>query len=142
AGTDSSGVNEVIVFVVADKKRAEPDSFALWICKTTDEEILGQLTLHLQPFFRSSMFVDRSASLRDHAFPAFSLRTLPRRWIFDKNHSMKRLLKWHLGQQLTTFLDWQCGHVATVNPHDVKHVILDLATRPRDLAVKYQLVMG
>ena len=62
---------------MAHEQRAETDSLSLRIGETPDDEILRQLALHLQPLFRAPVFVDRAASLCDHALPAFELRAFP-----------------------------------------------------------------
>src|SRR6185295_18800865 len=54
---------------------------------------------------------------------------------------MQRLVKRQLRQQLTTLFKRECGDVAAVDPHDVKHVICDFAAGPGDLAVENQFVM-
>jgi hypothetical protein len=54
---------------------------------------------------------------------------------------MHRFFKWQLGEQILPLLEWQCGHVAAIDPHDVKDVIRHFAAAPRDLAVKDQFVV-
>src|SRR5687768_15826325 len=50
---DLSSEDEVAVLVVADQKRAEPDTFPLRIGKSADDEVLRQLAFHLEPVLRS-----------------------------------------------------------------------------------------
>ena len=142
SSSDLSRKNKVVIFVITDKKRPEPDPLALRIGKTTNQKILRQLAFHLQPLLRAAMLVDRTASLRNHAFPAFSLCA--------RSHgdgssisvdAMQWFREWQLGQQIATFFERECGHVAAVEPHDVKDVIRDFAAAPRDLAVENQFVI-
>src|SRR6201991_330380 len=75
---DFARKDEIVAFVLTDEQCAEPDALALRIGEPADDEVLRQFTLHLQPVSRASMFVLGITPLRDHAFPAFSLRALPR----------------------------------------------------------------
>src|SRR6185369_345866 len=136
SGSNLSGKNEIVIFEVTNKKRAQTDSLPLRIRKPTDEKILRQLAFHLEPLLRTTMFVDRTAPLRNDAFPTFLPRELPRRWIIDQSYSMKWLLKRQTGQEFSTFLERQCGYISSVDPHDVENVISDFAAAPRDLAVE------
>src|SRR4051794_8624801 len=102
--------------LMTDEQCAETNSLALRIGEAADNEILRQLTLHLQPLFRAAMLVDRTASLRDHAFPAVALRAFPRRRIVDQRDAPHWLFKRQLSEKLTTLLKRQCRDVATVQP--------------------------
>ena len=48
-GSDLSRENEIAVFVITNEERAQADALALRIRKTTNNEVLRQLALHLQP---------------------------------------------------------------------------------------------
>src|SRR5690349_3766632 len=58
AGADPARENEIIAVVIADQQGAEADALSLWIGETTDDELLGQLALHLQPTSRPALFID------------------------------------------------------------------------------------
>src|ERR1043165_7059692 len=88
------------------------------------------------------MLVNRAASLRDHAFPTFSLRAFPRRWLVDHRHALQWFTEWQLREQRLAFFERQLGDIAAIKPHDVKHVIRDTAVAPRDLTVEDQLALG
>jgi len=77
SSSNLSSKNEIVVFEITNEKRAQTDSLALRICKSTDKKILRQLAFHLELLFRTSMLVDGSAPLRNDAFPTFLLREFP-----------------------------------------------------------------
>ena len=49
SSSDLSRKNKVVIFVVTNKKRTEPDALPLRIRKSTNQKILRQLAFHLQP---------------------------------------------------------------------------------------------
>src|SRR5207249_4013848 len=83
AGADLACVDEVTVLEVPDEQRAEADAAPLRISKSSDDQLLAGLALHLQPVGRTAMLVGRIAALGDDAFPALAARTLPRRRIVE-----------------------------------------------------------
>src|SRR5688572_5743230 len=74
---DFSREHEIVSFVVANEQRAEPDTSALWLGKSTDDELLAGLAFHFQPVLRPAVLVRRVATLRDHALPALGARAFP-----------------------------------------------------------------
>ena len=82
------------------------------------------------------MFVDRAASLRNDAFPTFSLRAFPRRRIVDQGDALEWWFERKLSEEIATLFEWQRRDVAAVEPHDVKHVICNRAAAPRDLTIE------
>src|SRR6185503_4781712 len=77
SGSNLSSKNEIVVFEITNEKRTQTDSLPLRIGKPSHEKVLRHLTFHLEPLLRTSMLVDRTASLCDDAFPTFVLRERP-----------------------------------------------------------------
>src|SRR3954465_4465760 len=90
AGADLAGKHEVVALDVPDEQRTEADTSALRIGEAADRQLLGGFALHLEPALRAAVLVDRAESLRDHTFPAFAARALPRLRIVKWRHAFDR----------------------------------------------------
>src|SRR5258708_936425 len=65
ASSNLSREHKLVTFVITNQERTESDAFALRICESPNDELLRHLALHFQPMFRTALFINRIAPLRD-----------------------------------------------------------------------------
>ena len=123
ARADLPGEDEVVALEISDEQRAQADASALRIGESADHELLRRLALHLQPVRRAAMLVLRIAPFRDHAFPSLAARALPGLGSVSSATRSSGGSKGQRLQQRAAFVQRQLGHVATLKPWDVKHVV-------------------
>src|SRR5262245_36966616 len=88
---------------------------------------------------RTSMFVNRTPPLGDHALPAFAGRAFPGIRVVERGDSLQRRLHRQLLEQRAAFFQWQRSDVTIAEPHDIEHVI-GAGAIPRNLTVEDQVV--
>ena len=49
AGADLPGEHELVVLEIPDEQCTQPDAAALRVSESADDELLGELALHLEP---------------------------------------------------------------------------------------------
>ena len=85
------------------------------------------------------MLVDRVASLRDHAFPAFVARTHPGLGVVDHDRTLQRRLEGNRSELRSPLVERERAQIAAIAPEDVEDVIRPAVPAP--LTVENELAM-
>ena len=139
ARSDLAREHEVVALEESDEQRAKSDASALAVRESADDELFGQLALHLEPVLRSLVLIRRVEPLRDDAFPTLGARFLPRRSITQLGDATDWLRERECRKKCASLGQRQMRNAPPVDPYDVEDMVGAVPV-PFDFAVENTFV--